>query len=156
MPIGGTSYQPQAPMQGTQARPQLSPQEAVRVLSLRLPKAPQNLPVPAQLLQSQGGGGLGSLTALVQALMRAASGESMGDGTKELVGPGPGVGIDNGFGRVRPGIFTPRIHINQEGVGQRVEEPPSGPAPLPENPLYDAGIPQMRRSGIPGTREPLF
>ena len=168
MPIGGTSYQPTAPMQGTQARPQLSPQEAVRVLSLRLPKAPQNLPVPAQLLTSQGGGGVGSLTALVQALMRAAGGESGGGGSKELVDNGPGVGIDNGMGGARPGIFTPRININDGDTRARVDEPPviGSPAPdpqeplgaMPENPLYDAGIPRIRRGGLMAARkgEPLF
>lgn len=148
MPIG-TSYQPTAPMPGTQARPQLSPQEAVKMLSLRLPKSPQNLPVPAQLLNAQGGGGAGNLTALLQALMRAARGGT--PGTREEVPGAPVTAIDNGLSdQTRGYSWTPHITIAGDPGGQVAGDP----GPMQDTPLFDEGIPRIRNGAV-GTR-PLF
>lgn len=156
MPIG-YSFQPSAPSaQGAQT-PQLTPQEAVRILSLRLPKSPQNLPVPQQLLTSQGGGGAaggGSLTTLLQALMRAAG----GGGSRELVSDAPVPAIDHGMGGSRPNTFMPRINISDQGDAVRNDDPMIGsPEPIMDDtPLFDAGTPKIRPGLGRRMAEPLF
>lgn len=162
MPIGGTSYQPLAASTPNGVpRPQITPQEAVRILSLRLPKSPQNLPVPSALLTAQGGGGAGNLTSLLQALMRVAGGQ----GSREVVDTSPVPAVDNGLGGSRS--FAPRITIGDQGGHARVDDPPSLPTPDPvpdlpveDSPLFDAGIPRGRFAGMFGRKVagtgPLF
>ena len=150
MPLGGYSYDPTARTdmtQGTAARAALSPQEAVKMLSLRLPKSPQNSPVPSQLLNAQGGGGINSLAALLQALMRAQGGQGQ---REEVLGQAP-MGIDNGFSpsNIRSFNTMPHITVADGGDRSRVDE-----APSPDAPLFDSGIPRIRNmvAGAP----PLF
>jgi hypothetical protein len=155
MPIGGYSYQPTAPMpSGTPGMAQGSPQEAVRLLNLRLPKNAPNAPVPSQLLTAQGGSGLGSLQALIQALMRAAGGR----GTREMISEAPVEAITTGGGGTRGFDFMPRITIAEGGERQRIGDSlpggTAGPGPMEDTPLFDAGIPRVRRQG--GGAQPLF
>lgn len=156
MPIGGTSYQPTAQPMDPQGgmRRALTPQEAVRILSLRLPKNPQNFPVPQQLLTSAGGGATSSLTQLLQALMQAQSGAT---GSRELVSDfGPEPTVDPVFRGARA-YTPPRVVIGDQGRVP-VSEPPVMPTEEP-SPLYDAGIPTMRvspRKPMMSFDEPLF
>lgn len=152
MPLGGTSYQPGAQAMQTQGTPRapLTPQEAVRILTLRLPKNPQNSPVPSQLLTSAGGGATSNLTQLLQALMQAARG---GDsGIKDMVSEsGPPATVDP---TVREGrTFTPpRVVIGDQG-----RQPVGDPSPAPvepvveDTPLFDAGTPTFRAPRRPFT-----
>lgn len=155
MPIGGTSYQPMQPgTPGGVPRPQITPQEAVRILSLRLPKSPQNLPVPTPLLTAQGGGGTGNLAAVLQALMRAAG----GTGTREPISDAFVPPMDNGIGGTRS-FTTPRITIGDQGQRLRQDDPTTvGPPPLDQSPLFDAGTPTIRPSlgRRAALTEPLF
>ncbi len=159
MPIGGTSYQPGATSQtpNGQTRAALSPQEAVRILSLRLPKNPQNSPIPQALLTSAGGGATSNLTQLLQALMQASA-RPGGDGSREMVEPfGPPAQFDP-VPRQDGRSFTPRVHPGDEG-----REPAPDLSPVPpvqeDTPLFDAGIPgpirNMRKPFMSYT-EPLF
>lgn len=133
MPIGGTSYQPQAmPQQGLQ-RAAITPQEAVRVLSLRLPKTPQGSPIPSGLLNSAGGGGA-NLTQLLQMLMQAARGGQPGQ--KALVDGGDVTAIDNGLNTTGRSYTPPRIRPGG-GEGGRVDE---GFMP-PDQGLFGGGDP---------------
>jgi hypothetical protein len=157
MPIGGTSYQPGAQMQGMQPRPAVSPQEAVRLLNLRLPKHAPNAPIPQQLMTSQGGGGLGSLTALLQALMRAQG----GGGSREMVSDAEVPAIDTGLSSdIRRFDFRPRINIGDAGERERVggDPPPAPTEPawglFDDTPYFDAGIPRVRRAVVGA--QPLF
>lgn len=141
MPIGGTSYQPTTQPMSQQggAMRSITPQEAVRILSLRLPKNPQNSPIPNALLTSAGGGATSNLTQLLQALMQASA-RPGGDGTKEMVEPfGPGATFDP-VPREEGRSFTPRVRPGDEG-----REPVPEPSPIvPEqedSPLFDQGIP---------------
>lgn len=150
MPIGGTSYQPTAPMQGAQARPQLTPQEAVKMLSLRLPKNLPNSPVPSPLLTSQGGGGVDNLTALLQALMRAARGG--GGSREEVMGAQPVSAVDTGqIGGSRGYSWTPHITVSGDTQGDGLHDPGQ---PTEGDPLFDSGMPIIRNGAV-GAR-PLF
>lgn len=158
MPIG-TSYQPGAQTMQTQGTPRapLTPQEAVRILSLRLPKNPQNSPVPAQLLTSAGGGATSNLAQLLQALMQASRGtaayEESGAGSgKELISEsGPPATVDNTVREAR--AFTPpRVVIGDQGRQPVVEPTPAPVEPVVEDtPLFDAGTPTFRTP-----RKPMF
>lgn len=162
MPIG-TSYQPGAqqtgPMSGT-PRP-ITPQEAVRMLSLRLPKTPQNSPVPSQLLTSQGGGGTSSLTQLLQALMQAARGGDQ-TGSREIVSDAYVPPIDHGISPVpRMGDLPPRVTIgdnNRQPFVDPTPTPAQDPTPDQNTPLFDQGIPPIRRFQfrMPTNAGPLF
>lgn len=162
MPIGGYSYQPGAqamPQQGGSPRA-LSPQEAVRILSLRLPKHPQNSPVPAALLNSAGGGGSPDLTALLRALMQARS-DGGGQGTREMVSDADVPAIDHGYNPTPRRFDPPRVVIGDGGTRQPVDEPPAPTAPVMDDaPLFDAGIPPVRnlmpRKPFHAMGEPLF
>jgi hypothetical protein len=160
MPLGGYSYQPgaQAMQQGAFPRAAMTPQEAVRILSLRLPKNPQNSPVPSQLLTSAGGGATSNLTQLLQALMQAARG---GDaGSKELVSEsGPPATVDP---TVRdPRAYTPpRVVIGDQGRQPVVDPSPAPVEPIvDDSPLFDAGTPTFRnmpRKQLLTMGQPLF
>lgn len=144
MPLGGTSYQPlaQTQMPGTPRAP-MTPQEAVRIMSLRLPKNPQNSPVPQQLLTSAGGGATSNLTQLLQMLMQASQGG--GDqGGKELVSEsGPAATVDPNLRDVR--AFTPpRIVIGDQGRQPTGDPTPDPGPPVEDSPLFDAGVPTFR------------
>lgn len=165
MPLGGTSYQPGATAQTPNGAPRaaLSPQEAVRILSLRLPKNPQNSPIPSALLNSAGGGATSNLTQLLQMLMQAQAASSErpgGDGTREMVEPfGPPAQADP-IPREEPRSFAPRI---RPGAEAGFEFPPPAPTPpvMEDTPLFDQGIPgpirQMpRRKFGMDTEQPLF
>jgi hypothetical protein len=152
MPIGGYTYQPaeQTQMGDQQQNTAVSPQEAVRILSMRLPKRMPNSPIPSSLLQSPGGGGM-DLTGFIRMLMQAA-------GTRDQVGPG-GLGTDSGAiggpvngdaaGRVIP---PPHITIGDRGNPQRL---PDIPGQRPQPPGDE--LPQMP-SGLGGGQRgvPLF
>lgn len=157
MPIG-TSYQPTAqPMdQGQGAmRRAITPQEAVRILSLRLPKNPQNAPIPKQLLTSAGGGATSSLTQLLRALMQAGGGQGLKDVVSES---GPPATVDP-IPREGRAFTPPRVVIGDQGRTP-VTEPPAPPVVEDEpSPLYDAGIPTIRnwpRKPMLEFGEPLF
>jgi hypothetical protein len=150
MPIGGFSYQPAEQMATGGQSQSVSPQEAVRILSLRLPKRTPNAPVPSQLLNAPAGGGVGDLTQFIRMLMQAA-------GTKEQVGAG-GPGIDTGVVNQTPiqgdtaRLRAPHITIGDEGDRRRLDE--GGiPDPTGGTPLFDTG--RGARMGFRGGT-PLF
>ncbi len=138
MPIGGTSYQPFSGATQTGATPRvLSPQEAVRILSLRLPKTPQQSPVPQALLTSAGGGATSNLTQLLQALMQASrGGDSPG---RQMVGDAFVPPTDNGLGgaRVAP---TPHIRIGDKNTAPLPPDQTPVPPSQEDTPLFDQGI----------------
>ena len=161
MPIGGFSYDPSSqPMQQSGGSPRtLSPQEAVRILSLRLPKNPQNSPVPQALLQSAGGGATSNLTALLQALMQASRPEGGGQGSREMVSDAFVPPVDNGFQGARQ-MPQPRVTIGEGGDRGVVDEPPTPvQGGSQEFPLFDQGIPPIRnmpRKSFMDMAQPLF
>ena len=142
MPIGGTSYQPGAMPGAGPQQPSApsSPQEAVRILNLRLPQSPQNAPIPGQLLGAQGAGG-DSLAGLLRALMAAFGGGQAPASGREMVGAG-GPGIDTGQIGARPMPQAPRIRPGD--TSGREELPPQPPA----GPLFGGG----EQPDIPGVR----
>lgn len=95
MPIGA-SYAPGAdiPMEGRNGNgggaSRLSPQQAVKILSLRVPEAlPSNAPVSRSLLTSPGGSAAGAsgLQSMIQQLMQSFKPQA---GTMPTAGPMPG------------------------------------------------------------------
>lgn len=111
----GYRFQPGADMTGRpqqgQARPQgLSPQQAVRLLQLRVPERPAGAGAvaPQGLLQAQGGGGMSALAAIIRALM---GGQMMGGRFGGMQPPIP---------RVVPGLQSP------DPTGR------PGPVPMPD------------------------
>jgi len=172
MPIGGYSYQPEPTglgqaSDGNQTGAAISPQEAVRVLSLRLPKRLPNSPIPSSLLAGAGGqgsGGSSSLNVLLQALMQAF-GQSGGATGRQLVGPGPSQGMDAGLNTTpqygdtaqvqAPTLPSPRITIGDD-PNQRIPLGGDG-GPTPRPPDTSGGIPAFRTQfGTGGGRQPLF
>ncbi len=109
----GFSYQPgQTGQAGAQSRTGArGPQEAVRLLNLRVPRVVgANAPIPGPLLNATGGGPT-DLNVLLKALMA-----SFGGGGKQIVGDGPqatDMGMGQGpirapqMGQIGPPRLTP-------------------------------------------------
>jgi hypothetical protein len=150
MPEGlGYRYQPgQTPLKelplvgGTPGKP--SPQEAVRVLSLRIPKreAPGAI-APLPLLQAQGGGQGSGLEMLLQALMASFGKRQPMQGQQQAYPSMEELGADRAGppgGSVR--FPAPRI----------IAGPPVGPAQPPQGPSYQP--PEL--PDLPLNMMPLF
>lgn len=170
MPIGGYSYQPQGAASGQQVNAgqaaTISPQEAVRILSLRLPKRLPNAPVPHSLLAGGGGGGVGDLNAVIQRLMQAfgqSGGATGGPGaqTGRLDAPGLSPGADGGYAQVgggygtdAPSLPAPRITIGDDPTRRIPLGSDGGPTPRPASTDDIATYASQFRVG--GERRPLF
>lgn len=149
MPLG-LSYAPGAdiPFNGSNgqqggAPSRLSPQQAVRILSLRVPeRLPSNAPVARQLLTSPGGSAAGapsSLQAMLQQLMRP-----------QQTGGSPMVGPQHSAGAPMPpsrGANVPAPPDLPAGSDYQLNGPfPNPQPPPPQNfsgypppPMYDGG-----------------
>jgi hypothetical protein len=138
MPQGGLGYsfnpsQPDLPMsdQGAPGRPAggLTPQQAVKMLSLRIPERPSPTGLaPMPLLQSPGGAGMQGLDSLIAALLQAFGGAGMDLGTGSRQTPG-------GFGPGRPtgGMLQP------SGMFPAGQEPDLPPLRAPGPPRISPG-----------------
>jgi hypothetical protein len=114
----GFSYQPgqtdQMPGQHGTGQRGMTPQEAVKILSLRVPRNAQGSPVPLPLLTAAGGGG-SDLDQLLRSL------------TNLMRGGGPGGMSQMGQARPLQAPGVPRWRISQEVPGddpQFVSGPP--------------------------------
>lgn len=171
MAIGGFSYQPSAPvgpgMQQAGAAGVISPQEVVRLLSLRLPKQLPNAPAPAALLHGAGSGGA-DLSSLMRMLMQAfgqnqeAPAEDYGGEdvrTTPINGDAGNTVQPGGPTRRDPG--APRVVIGDEGGRTRGPDDPAmtdvGAGVPQADPLFDAGPgPTPRVRGMSVGAKPLF
>ena len=116
-----------------------SPQEAVKILSLRVPKTlPSNAPVSRALLTSPGSAapGAGGLDSLVQALMRAFKPQTPTGAPEQPQmpqGPQPSRQTMPTFPTQGPAPTPPTFEGN-------IDTPPLQNAPqLPDGPLYGGG-----------------
>lgn len=135
MPLGfsfapGSDIQMRGDAQGNGAPTTLSPQQAVKILSLRVPeRVPSNAPINASLLNAPGGAaaGAGGLQSLIQQLIQSFK-------------PG-GVGP---WGPALPATGGP-MHMPQ-GLSGQTPALPGGPMVAPKMPRFipsDQGSPEV-------------
>ena len=167
MPNLGISFSPFADDKGANTNPrgpQVSPQEAIRVLSLRVPRVVgAGSPIPQALLNAPGGAAFGG-----------GGNASMGGGQASMGGgqapSGSGMGLEELlamlFGQRRPAITTPSLPIDQSpgggptggtfppmvpGAGDRPAPQPS-PAPPPKfTPIEPPAAPEPMPWDAPAT-----
>lgn len=114
-----------------------SPQEAIRILSLRRPSVVgANAPIPGVLLNAQGGGAFGGSGMNLEQLLQLLYGQRQGMGGTPAF-PSPGGGSVSGYGAPPPSVIPSQPDSGPPPPSVQWETIPQPNPQMPSSPIYE-------------------